>query len=176
MNVPHIKLSKTKVAYTRPGEENTLLIREQNLDKKKYTAFGAKGCDQLTKMYYAMLSLLKLHQKNIFENSKFQPHGLEHFLESLTEGDAQKISDIGLFAHQAEIRVDQVQLRMIVDGHPRMGFFLFDSTGGSVPLTGIYLFVSEVTKLVKFMNEQYNIGETHFTCFHLYDTDDFIDL
>ena len=172
-----VHLSKTKVAYTRPGETYSLLIRELNLEKKKYTAFGAKGQDQLTNMYYGILALVKTHRKDIVKKSKYKHAELEYFLESLTEGDMRKVDDVKITKSQTEFRTDQVQLRMIVDEYSRMGLFLFDSIGGSTPLTGLYLFVStEILELLKYMNKQYGIGETQFKSFRKFDNDDFIDL
>ena len=75
-----VHLSKTKVAYVRDDEDDTMLIRELNTDKKRYTVFGLKGYEQLEKMYYAMISLLKSHEQSIIKKGNFKYGELECFL------------------------------------------------------------------------------------------------
>ena len=170
-----VHLSKTKVAYVRDDEDDTMLIRELNTDKKRYTAFGLKGYEQLEKMYYAMISLLKSHEQSIIKKDNFKYGELECFLESLTKKDHEKMKEFD--GDQTEIKTGQVKLRLILGEYPRLGLFFFKSSDeGSAPLTGIYLFIlTEVQKLIKFMNTRYGVGEAKFKEFTRVNNDDFID-
>ena len=168
-----VNLSKTKVVYVRDNEDDTMLIRELNTHKKRYTAFGLKGYDQLEKMYYAMISLLECHKQSIIKKGNFKYGELECFLESLTEKDHGNMKEF--VGDHTEIKTGQVKLRLILGEYPRLGLFFFKSDG-TTPLTGIYLFVlEEVQKLIKFMNVRYGAGDAKFKEFTSVTNDDFID-
>ena len=76
-------------------------------------------------------------------------------------------------AADEQLRVPHLRLMPIThDNYPRVGLYLYDLAGMYV--TAIHLFVDQLVKLLKWMNQNQNIGVTKFVT---YDTsnDDFLD-
>ena len=47
---------------------------------------------------------------------------------------------------------------MMSDDHPRVGLFLYKRNMADVYVTAVYLFIDQLVKLVKWMNESQDIG------------------
>ena len=166
-----VNLSKYRVEYTRPKDPKGSLVLRDTRDNSN-GVFGVKGIDQITELYYAMLSMMKANEKEIEAKSKY---GQEKKLLALLEKAAlEKMSEIGISANKDEIKIGRLCLRFHLDEHAQISLFLYDSTE-ITPLTGIYLFTSEIAKLVKYMNTQFGVGETSLPFINV-KNDDFLDL
>ena len=84
------------------------------------------------------------------------------------------MSEIGISANKDEIKIERLSLRFHLDEQAQISLFLYDSTE-ITPLTGIYLFTSEIAKLVKYMNTQFGVGETSLPFINVKNYD-FLDL
>ena len=83
-------LSKTRTAYARAGEEmTTLIIRDSSA--KCCKVFGVKGRDNLYKLYYGTLALLKANRCKIMQKDERKFAFLSHFLDSLGAKDVNEI-------------------------------------------------------------------------------------
>ncbi len=166
-----VNLSKYRVAYTRSKDPKESLVLRDTRDNST-GLFGVKGIDQITALYYAMLSMMKANEKKIEAKSKYGQE--KKLLALLEQADLEKMSEIGISADKAEIKVERLCLRFHLDKQAQISLFLYDPTEIK-PLTGVYLWTSEIVKLVKYMNTQFGVGETPLP-FINFKTDDFLDM
>ena len=119
-----------------------------------------------------MLSMLKANEKEIATKSKY---GQEKKLLALLEkADLEKMSEVWISTSQDEIKIGRLCFLFHLDEYAEISLFLYDPTE-ITPLTGIYLFTSEIAKLVKYMNTQFRVGETSLPFINV-KNDDFLDL
>ena len=167
-------LSKTRSAYARVGEEmTTLIIRDSDTSTGCCKVFGVRGRDRLYKLYYGTLALLKANRRKIMQKDGRKFAFLAHFLDSLGTEDVQEMDKLNVMAADEQLRVPYLRLRPVThDDHPRVGLYLYDLA--DVYVTAIHLFVDQLVKLLKWMNQNQDIGVTKFVT---YDTsnDDFLD-
>ena len=93
--------------------------------------------------------------------------------DSLGKEEVLEMEKLNVKAADEQLRVTHLRLVPVTDDdRPRVDLYLYDLTG--VYVTGIHLFVDQLVKLVKWMNQNQNIGVTNLVT---YDTsnDDFID-
>ena len=96
---------------------------------------------------------------------------LSHFLDSLGAEDWQEMNKLNVSAADEQLRVPYLRLMPDThDDHPRVGLYLYDLA--NVYVTAIHIFVDQLVKLLKWMNQNQDIGVTKFVT---YDTsnDDF---
>ncbi len=169
------QLSALKEAYNKESEDETLIVRDHNVNVK-YTAFGIGEKENDSELFFGLLAVLKANQKKM-SKSNFKTDPLKNFLGKLCEEDLTKIESMDVKAEQKEIKLGRMRLRPILDNSPRIGLILYDVADEKF-VTGIYLFVSEVKKLIKFIHLQYGIGATKYEKFTLtpLDNDDFVNL
>ena len=119
--------------------------------------------------------LLIMFQK--MSKNNFNSDPLENFLGKLCEEDLGKVESMGIKSGKDETKLGRMRLRPVLDNYPRIGLILFDVADENL-ITGIYLFVSKVKKLIKFIHLQYGIGATQYEKFTLVplDNDDFVNL
>ncbi len=149
---------------------STLIIRDSNTPSGNCKVFGVKGRDRLYKLYYGTLALLQANRRKI-DGRKFA--FLAHFLDSLGTEDVQEMDKLNVMAADEQLRVPYLRLRPVTsDDHPRIGLYLYDLA--DVYVTAIHLFIDQLVKLLKWMNQNQDIGVTKFVT---YDTsnDDFLD-
>ena len=165
-------LSKTRTAYARAGEEmTTLIIRDSSA--KCCKVFGVKGRDNLYKLYYGTLALLKANRCKIMQKDERKFAFLSHFLDSLGVEDVQEMDRLDVRAADEQLRVSYLRLMPIIkDDHPRVGLYLYYLA--DVYVTAIHLFVDQLVKLLKWMNQNQNIGVTKFFTYNT-NNDDFLD-
>ena len=169
------QLSALKEAYNKEGEDETLIVRDHNVNAK-YTAFGISEKENISELFFGLLAVLKANQKKM-SKTNFKSDPLKNFLGRLKEEDLAKVESMGVKAGKDEIKLGRVRLRPVLDNYPRIGLILFDAADENF-VTGIYLFVSELKKLIKFIHLQYGIGATKYEKFTLapLDNDDFVNL
>ncbi len=166
-----VNFSKYRVAYTRSKDPKESLVLRDTRDNST-GLFGVKGIDQITALYYAMLSMMKANEKKIEAKSKYGQE--KKLLALLEQADLEKMTEIEISADKAEIKVERLCLRFHLDKQAQISLFLYDPTEIK-PLTGVYLWTSEIVKLVKYMNTQFGVGETPLP-FINFKTDDFLDM
>ena len=166
-----VNLSKYRVAYTRSKDPKESLVLRDTRDNSN-GLFGVKGIDQITELYYAMLSMMKANEKEIEAKSKYGQE--KKLLALLEQADLEKMNEIGISANNDEIKVERLCLRFHLKEHAQISLFLYDQSEMK-PLTGIYLWTSEIVKLVKYMNTQFGVGETSLPFINV-KTDDFLDM
>ena len=179
------QISKTKVAYSRPGDNDTSLVIRDRDPNVRNNLFGTKGRQELEALYYALLGMLKFHRDDIVQNSKFDQSALDHLLTSLVSEDLQKIEEtMARLAGEdnEQIKFEPIELRIILtDDYPRMSLFRKlgsdDSNETKSKSIGIYLFIEQVIAVLLYMNKNYDeMGTTKLTKFNPHVDDDFLDL
>ena len=98
---------------------------------------------------------------------------LSNLLDTLGKEDILEMEKLNVKAPDEQLRVTHLRLVPVTDlDRPRVDIYLYDLTG--VYVTAIHLFVDKLVKLLKWMNQNQNIGVTNLVT---YDTsnDDFID-
>ena len=103
-----VNLSKYRVAYTRSKDPKESLVLRDTRDNSN-GLFGVKGIEQITELYYAMLSMMKSNEKEIEEKSKYDQE--KKLLALLEQADLEKMSEIGISDDKAEIKVERLCLR-----------------------------------------------------------------
>ena len=84
---------------------------------------------------------------------------LSNFLDSLGEEDVQEMDKLNVRAADEQLRVPHLRLMPIIHGnHPRVGLYLYDLA--DMYVTATYLFVDQLVKLLKWMNQNQNIVVT----------------
>ena len=88
-------------------------------------------------------------------------------LDGLSDEDLKNMPDFDADAihagDAAKIVLGPVQVRLILDKYPRVGLLTTKAVGGGSEhdiKTGIYLFVGEAIRLVKWVNTQFEFSES----------------
>ena len=156
-------LSKQKVVYSRKDEPDTIIVRD--VAAEKWNAFGVKGDSAVKNLYGAIIKLLNENRSSL--------HGLKYGVgEKLI-----KIINLGSICDETEsIRViendngvrkqcidldEKVRADFIQNGKKTIQIALLnveknDDLYAKVS-TGIYLFLSECEKLLRYMNKHFKI-------------------
>ena len=102
---------------------------------------------------------------------KFAFHS--HFFDSVGKKDVQEMDKMKVRAAGDQLYVPHLRLMPVThDNHPRVGLYLYDLA--EMYVTAIYLFVDQLVKLLKWMNQNQNIGVTKFVTYNT-SNDDFLD-
>ena len=162
-------LSKTKVAYIESVKrdddssgEFVLVVRDVDTTFA-FSSFGVGKLDEIEKTFYAILATLNTHRQHLLGTSMFSTVELETLLNGLSEKDLKNMPDnVAIHAKDiAKIVLGPAQVRMVLDKFPRVGLLTTKAVDGGSEndiKTGIYLFVGEVIKLVKFLNTEFGFS------------------
>ena len=162
-------LSKTKVAYIESVKrdddssgEFVLVVRDVDTTFA-FSSFGVGKLDEIEKTFYAILATLNTHRQHLLGTSMFSTVELETLLNGLSEKDLKNMpNNVAIHAKDiAKIVLGPAQVRMVLDKFPRVGLLTTKAVDGGSEndiKTGIYLFVGEVIKLVKFLNTEIGIS------------------
>ena len=162
-------LSKTKVDYIESVKrdddssgEFVLVVRDVDTTFA-FSSFGVGKLDEIEKTFYAILATLNTHRQHLLGTSMFSTVELETLLNGLSEKDLKNMPDnVAIHAKDiAKIVLGPAQVRMVLDKFPRVGLLTTKAVDGGSEndiKTGIYLFVGEVIKLVKFLNTEFGFS------------------
>ena len=157
VQIPRCVLSQTRSAYSLVGEEkSTLVIRDSNTPLSK--AFVIRGRESLRKLYYGILTILRANRMQMMDKDgvKFGP--IFRILDLLSWEDVREMNKLNFVGSGEQLRVPNIRFLpvMMSDDHPRVGLFLYNMA--DVYVTAVYLFIDQLVKLVKWMNESQDIG------------------
>ena len=148
-----MSLGKTKVAYSRSGEEeDTLIVRDLH-SGTRFDRFGVKGTAQLERVFYAILDLVLDNRKTLLKRMRYGGDALRNLLDGLSNDDFDGMST----AHDALAPTMKIELKKI-DTQPQLALFQYDDD--KTLKNGIYLYVSEAVKLVKHMNDVFAFSKS----------------
>ena len=155
-----MSLGKTKVAYSRSGEEEDTLIVRDLYSGTRFDRFGVKGSAQLERVFYAIVALVHGNRKTLLKRMRYGGDSLRNLLDGLSKDDLDRMST----AHDALAPTIKIELKKI-ETQPQLAMFQYDDEDKALK-NGIYLYVSEAVKLVKHMNDVFAFSKS--TCFSVF--------
>ena len=156
-----MSLGKTKVAYSRSGEEEDTLIVRDLYSGTRFDRFGVKGSAQLERVFYAIVALVHGNRKTLLKRMRYGGDSLRNLLDGLSKDDLDRMST----AHDALAPTIKIELKKI-ETQPQLAMFQYNDDEDKALKNGIYLYVSEVVKLVKHMNDVFAFSKS--TCLSMF--------
>ena len=156
-----MSLGKTKVAYSRSGEEEDTLIVRDLYSGTRFDRFGVKGTAQLERVFYAIVALVHDNRKTLLKRMRYGGDALRNLLDGLSKDDLDRMST----ARDALAPTIKIELKKI-ETQPQLAMFQYDDDEDKALKNGIYLYVSEAVKLVKHMNDVFAFSKS--TCFSVF--------
>ena len=150
-----MSLGKTKVAYSRSGEEEDTLIVRDLYSGTRFDRFGVKGTAQLERVFYAIVALVHDNRKTLLKRMRYGGDALRNLLDGLSKDDLDRMST----AHDALAPTIKIELKKI-ETQPQLTLFQYDDDEDKALKNGIYLYVSEAVKLVKHMNDVFAFSKS----------------
>ena len=150
-----MSLGKTKVAYSRSGEEEDTLIVRDLYSGTRFDRFGVKGSAQLERVFYAIVALVHGNRKTLLKRMRYGGDSLRNLLDGLSKDDLDRMST----ARDALAPTIKIELKKI-ETQPQLAMFQYDDDEDKTLKNGIYLYVSEVVKLVKHMNDVFAFSKS----------------
>ena len=162
-------LSKSKVAYIEnvKRDDNTngevvLVVRDVD-STFQFSAFGVANRREIEKTFYAILATLHTHREHLLRTHMFNIIELMTLLDGLSERDLKNLPVIDTVHAKdiAKIVLGPAQVRLVLDNFPRVGLLTTKAVDGGSEndiKTGIYLFVGEAIKLLKFLNTEFGFS------------------
>ena len=165
-------LGRTKVVYSRRGEEkDTLIVRDMYGDTC-FDRFGVKGVTQLERVFYAIISVLSEHRTMLLKRMRYGGDALWNLLDGLSDNDRDEMKN----ALEAIAPTMKIELKKI-ETYPQLTLFQYNDD--KTLKNGIYLYVGEAVKLVKHMNDLFTFSKSEslstlkVTPIKKYENDDF---
>ena len=87
-----MSLGKTKVTYSRSGEEEDTLIVRDLYSGTRFDRFGVKGSAQLERVFYAIVALVHGNRKTLLKRMRYGGDALRNLLDSLSKDDLDRMS------------------------------------------------------------------------------------
>ena len=156
-------LAKTKVAYSRRGEEKDTLIVRDLYTGTRFDRFGVKGDDQLEQIFHVILGVLNVHRATLLKRMCFGGDALREMLDGLSDSDheAMRTALEGYYSNTV-LSTKKIELKKL-DTFPQLELLQYEADGTLA--NGIYLFVSEAVKLVKHMNTVFAFSKSECLSF-----------
>ena len=156
VRIPRCVLSQTRSAYSLVGEEkSTLVIRDSNTPLSK--AFDIRGRESLRKLYYGILTILRANRMQMIQKDEVKFGPLLRILVLLSREDVRKMNKLNFVGSGEQLRVPKIRFLPVMtsDDYPRVGLFLYNMA--DVYVTAVYLFIDQLVKLVKWMNDSQGV-------------------
>ena len=150
-----MSLGKTKVAYSRSGEEEDTLIVRDLYSGTRFDRFGVKGSAQLERVFYAIVALVHGNRKTLLKRMRYGGDSLRNLLDGLSKDDLDRMST----ARDALAPTIKIELKKI-ETQPQLAMFQYDDDEDKALKNGIYLYVSEAVKLVKHMKDVFAFSKS----------------
>ena len=147
------RLSKTKVVYSRRGEEEDTLIFRDLYPHTVFDHFGIKGIDELKWAFFFILGTMSEHQTTLFDG-RDDRDDLHNLLEGLDNEDQDEMRGALDNPIASSMKISAENL----DTYPQLRL-MRHSVDGKVK-NGVYLFMSDVVKLVKHMNNVFKFSKS----------------
>ena len=153
-----MSLSKTKVAYSRSGEEEDTLIVRDMYRGTRFDRFGVKGIAQLERVFYAIIGLMNEHRTMLLKRMRYGGDALWNLLDGLSDEDREGMRH-SLNSLEPSIKIELKKIETC----PQLALLQYkdDDDDKDKPLkNGIYLYVGEAVKLVKHMNDVFAFSKS----------------
>ena len=152
-----MSLSKTKVAYSRSGEEEDTLIVRDMYKGTRFDRFGVKGIAQLERVFYAIIGLMNEHRTMLLKRMRYGGDALWNLLDGLSDEDREGMRH-ALNSLEPSIKIELKKIETC----PQLALLQYkgDDDNDKSLKNGIYLYVGEAVKLVKHMNDVFAFSKS----------------
>ena len=151
-----MSLSKTKVAYSRSGEEEDTLIVRDMYRGTRFDRFGVKGIAQLERVFYAIIGLMNEHRTMLLKRMRYGGDALWNLLDGLSDEDREGMRH-SLNSLEPSIKIELKKIETC----PQLALLQYKDEDDDKSLkNGIYLYVGEAVKLVKHMNDVFAFSKS----------------
>ena len=151
-----MSLSKTKVAYSRSGEEEDTLIVRDMYRGTRFDRFGVKGIAQLERVFYAIIGLMNEHRTMLLKRMRYGGDALWNLLDGLSDEDREGMRH-ALNSLEPSIKIELKKIETC----PQLALLQYKDEDDDKSLkNGIYLYVGEAVKLVKHMNDVFAFSKS----------------
>ena len=152
-----MSLSKTKVAYSRSGEEEDTLIVRDMYRGTRFDRFGVKGIAQLERVFYAIIGLMNEHRTMLLKRMRYGGDALWNLLDGLSDEDREGMRH-SLNSLEPSIKIELKKIETC----PQLALLQYkdDDDKDKSLKNGIYLYVGEAVKLVKHMNDVFAFSKS----------------
>ena len=158
-------ISVRKTAYeSAEVDEMNFIVR--TTAEANFSSFGVRGQENVTRAFYAMLTLLERHRELFISKCKYGAKGLVALLASISEEDRVKMEQLSLIDDTTVTINDDARAQLSYTDIPQISLFKLsatDSKGEQEIRAGIYLFANELVKLIKYLNATHGISTTVLT-------------
>ena len=152
-----MSLGKTKVAYSRSGEEEDTLIVRDLYSGTRFDRFGVNDIAQLEWVFYQIIGTLFRHRTLLFSRMRYDGDKLLILLDGLSDEDHDGIRNTKLW-HLVTPSI-KIELNSI-GTNPQLSLIQYADDEGKTLKNGVYLYVSEAVKLVKHMNDVFAFSKS----------------
>ena len=150
-------LGKSEVVYARKADDkDTFIVR--NLWAGEFNAFGVKGLDVAENVFYGIITLLNSNRQ-ILSGLKFDVgKKLEGIIDSI---DTEKLLKIEMANKKQIVRVgEEVRVDFVHGEYPQIALMNLKKNGAFYEVNaGVYLFLSAIEKLLRYLNKRFNYFE-----------------
>ena len=150
-------LGKSEVVYARKADDkDTFIVR--NLWAGEFNAFGVKGLDVAENVFYGIITLLTSNRQ-ILSGLKFDVgKKLEGIIDSI---DTEKLLKIEMVNKKQIVRVgEEVRVDFVHGEYPQIALMNLKKNGAFFEVNaGVYLFLSAIEKLLRYLNKRFNYFE-----------------
>ena len=155
-------LSEKKIVYSnREHDEANFIIRSVN--EGNFKAFGMSGVDNIKRAFYTMLALLEKNRELFESKCKFGVKELVNLLNSMSEEDRMEVEKLNDPTDALELMMnDHARAQITSSQIPQMSLIKFyeNDVGEREIQTGIYLYATELVRLIKYLNSTHEISAT----------------
>ena len=150
-------LGKSEVVYARkPDDQDTFIVR--NLWAEDFNAFGVKGLDVAENVFYAIITLLSSNRQ-LLSGLKFDVgKKLDGIIDSISE---DKLLKIEMINEKQVVRVgEDIRVDFVRGEYAQIGLMNLKKNGKFYEISaGVYLFLSAIEKLLRYLNKRFNYFE-----------------
>ena len=161
-------LSKQKVVYSRKEEPDTVIVRD--VVAEKWNAFGVKGEIAVKNLFHAIVKLLDENRSSLNDLKFGVGEKLINIINASMIGN--EINAIRVIDNEDGVRKqcidvnENIRVNFVMNGKKAIQVALLNLEKNDDDLhakvsTGIYLFLSECEKLLRYMNEHFKIVNGH---------------
>ena len=149
------RLSKTRVVYSRHGEEEDTLIFRDLSTRSHFDHFGIKGIDELKWAFFFILGTMSEHQTTLLDG-RDDCDDLHNLLEGLDNEDQDEmraaLDNDNPIASTMKISAENL------DTYPQLRLVQHDVDGKLK--NGVYRFMSDAVKQVEHMNNVFKFSKS----------------
>ena len=170
-------LSERKIVYAASSDDGDVNFIIRSTDDGNFKAFGLSGVRNVVRAFYAILSMLEENRDTFVNNSLYGAKSLITLLDSISDEDRHEMEDLDYLDKTYKVLGDGDEEKMVMTsvsinentrvkislvGCPQLALLKMakDTDGEEIIKSGVYLYQTELCKLLKYLNTTHNISPT----------------